>query len=201
MLTASPVPAIAVATTSTSSGTVVAIAASGTAMEPVPAQTTIPAWRGFQIIPAARRHREGRPDSRATRRSCSADAPTATRQSRRAGARTGTTATAYRCLIHYRSRAAPGADGHQENLPYLVEAPVDIPAPTGGGPLNTRLATARALCDEGAHGRLLAVMPGIIGDGTPLPASRTPASAATEGTDRGLDTCATEPEYDESRGR
>ncbi|GHH28288.1 hypothetical protein Srubr_38940 [Streptomyces rubradiris] len=166
-----------------------------------PHLTQDPTPPGEHEIPAARRHREGRPDSRATRRSCAADAPTATRQNRRAGARTGTPATAYRCPIHYRSRAAPGADGHQENAPYLDEAPDDTPAPTGSGPLNTRLATTRALCDEGAHGRLLAVMPSIIGDGTPLPVSLTPASAATEGTDGGLDTRATEPEYDESRGR
>ncbi|CAL9647308.1 hypothetical protein SUDANB178_06480 [Streptomyces sp. enrichment culture] len=38
-------------------------------------------------LPVARRHREGRPASRATRRSCAADTTTATRQSRRAGGR------------------------------------------------------------------------------------------------------------------
>ncbi|MCL3997723.1 hypothetical protein [Streptomyces lavenduligriseus] len=43
----------------------------------------------------------------------------------------------------------------------MDEAPDDTPAPAGSGPLNTRLATARALCDEGAHGPPLAVMPSM----------------------------------------
>ncbi|MGK5450461.1 helix-turn-helix domain-containing protein [Streptomyces radiopugnans] len=47
----------------------------------------------------------------------------------------------------------------------LDEALADTPAPTGGGPLDTRLATARELYNKGAHGRLLSVLPGLIADG------------------------------------
>jgi hypothetical protein len=48
----------------------------------------------------------------------------------------------------------------------------DTPAPTGGGPLDARLGAARAMYDQGAHGRLLAVLPGLIADGHAAASSR-----------------------------
>ncbi|MFF8789194.1 helix-turn-helix domain-containing protein [Streptomyces sp. NPDC015125] len=54
----------------------------------------------------------------------------------------------------------------------LDEALADTPAPTGGGSLDARLATARALYDKGTHGRLLADLPGLIADGHAAASSR-----------------------------
>ncbi|GAB2580419.1 hypothetical protein GCM10027168_11590 [Streptomyces capparidis] len=64
--------------------------------------------------------------------------------------------------------AAPAAA-----LTSLDEALAATPAPTRGtGPLDVRLAAARALYDEGAHQRLLAVLPGLIADAHHAAASR-----------------------------
>ncbi|MFJ3694681.1 helix-turn-helix domain-containing protein [Streptomyces sp. NPDC090052] len=46
----------------------------------------------------------------------------------------------------------------------LDEALADTPAPPGAGPLDTRLAAARAMFDQGTHGQLLATLPGLIAD-------------------------------------
>ncbi|MDQ0771566.1 transcriptional regulator with XRE-family HTH domain [Streptomyces aurantiacus] len=55
----------------------------------------------------------------------------------------------------------------------LDEALAATPAPTSGlGPLDRRLASARELYDKGVHGRLLAVLPGLIADGHRAAASR-----------------------------
>lgn len=54
----------------------------------------------------------------------------------------------------------------------LDQALADTPAPTTAGPLDVRLVTARELYDKGAHGRLLAVLPGLIADGHAAASSR-----------------------------
>ncbi|MEW2574581.1 helix-turn-helix transcriptional regulator [Streptomyces sp. NPDC047070] len=55
----------------------------------------------------------------------------------------------------------------------LDEALAATPAPTNGlEPLERRVAAARTLYDKGAHGRLLAVLPGLIADGHRAAASR-----------------------------
>ncbi|MBM7167166.1 helix-turn-helix transcriptional regulator [Streptomyces sp. G44] len=54
----------------------------------------------------------------------------------------------------------------------LDEALADTPAPTGKGPLDTRMAAARALYDKGAHSRLLAALSGLIADGHAAASSR-----------------------------
>ncbi|MER5301342.1 helix-turn-helix transcriptional regulator [Streptomyces lasiicapitis] len=54
----------------------------------------------------------------------------------------------------------------------LDEALADTPAPTGKGPLDARMAAARALYDKGAHSRLLAALPGLIADGHAAVSSR-----------------------------
>ncbi|MBL1081759.1 helix-turn-helix transcriptional regulator [Streptomyces actinomycinicus] len=46
----------------------------------------------------------------------------------------------------------------------LDEALAYTPVPAGAGPLDGRLAAARTLYDRGAHGRLLAELPGLIAD-------------------------------------
>ncbi|MER7224267.1 helix-turn-helix domain-containing protein [Streptomyces rubradiris] len=71
-----------------------------------------------------------------------------------------------------RTLLAATAAGPAALLMGLDEALADTPAPTGGGPLDARLATARELYDKGAHGRLLAVLPGLIGDGHAAASSR-----------------------------
>ncbi|SCD69590.1 hypothetical protein GA0115239_105930 [Streptomyces sp. BpilaLS-43] len=67
---------------------------------------------------------------------------------------------------------ATAAAGPAALLMGLDQALADTPAPTSDGPLDARLATARALYDKGAHGRLLAVLPGLIGDGHAAASSR-----------------------------
>jgi transcriptional regulator with XRE-family HTH domain len=68
--------------------------------------------------------------------------------------------------------AATAVAGPAALLVGLDEALADTPAPTGAGALDTRLVTARELYDKGAHGRLLAALPGLIGDGHAAVASR-----------------------------
>ncbi|KNE81425.1 transcriptional regulator [Streptomyces xinghaiensis] len=46
----------------------------------------------------------------------------------------------------------------------LDDALAATPAPPGAGPLDGRLAGARALYDQGAHARLVATLPGLIAD-------------------------------------
>ncbi|WP_432109125.1 helix-turn-helix domain-containing protein [Streptomyces sp. AA1529] len=60
---------------------------------------------------------------------------------------------------------ATAAAGPAALLTGLDEALADVPAPTGAGPLDTRMATARALFDKGAHQQLLTALPGLIADG------------------------------------
>ncbi|MFD5632297.1 helix-turn-helix domain-containing protein [Streptomyces sp. NPDC127072] len=61
---------------------------------------------------------------------------------------------------------ATAATGPAALLMGLDEALAATPAPTSGlGPLDRRLATARQFYDKGVHGRLLAVLPGLIADG------------------------------------
>ncbi|MFH9264123.1 helix-turn-helix domain-containing protein [Streptomyces sp. NPDC017546] len=67
---------------------------------------------------------------------------------------------------------ATAAAGPAALLLGLDEALADTPGPTGGGSLDTRLATARELYDKGAHGRLLTALPGLIGDGHAAASSR-----------------------------
>ncbi|MEU4970074.1 transcriptional regulator [Streptomyces smyrnaeus] len=61
-------------------------------------------------------------------------------------------------------RAVTAAAGPAALLTGLDDALAGTPAPTGAGPLDTRLAAARALFDKGAHQQLLAVLPGLIAD-------------------------------------
>ncbi|MFD9428048.1 MULTISPECIES: helix-turn-helix transcriptional regulator [unclassified Streptomyces] len=68
--------------------------------------------------------------------------------------------------------AATAVAGPAALLMGLDEALADTPNPTGGGSLDARLATARELYDKGAHGRLLAALPGLIGDGHAAASSR-----------------------------
>ncbi|WP_328923088.1 helix-turn-helix transcriptional regulator [Streptomyces griseoaurantiacus] len=68
---------------------------------------------------------------------------------------------------------ATAAAGPAALLMGLDEALAATPAPTSGlGPLDGRLAAARDLYDKGVHGRLLAVLPGLIADGHRAAASR-----------------------------
>ncbi|MBM9508932.1 helix-turn-helix domain-containing protein [Actinacidiphila acididurans] len=67
---------------------------------------------------------------------------------------------------------AAAATGPTALLTGLDQALADTPAPTNVGPLEVRLATARMLYDHGAHRRLLAALPGLIGDGHAAAASR-----------------------------
>ncbi|MET7816082.1 helix-turn-helix transcriptional regulator [Streptomyces sp. NPDC005395] len=68
---------------------------------------------------------------------------------------------------------ATAAAGPAALLVGLDEALAAPPAPTSGlGPLDGRLAAARDLYDKGVHGRLLAVLPGLIADGHRAAASR-----------------------------
>lgn len=67
---------------------------------------------------------------------------------------------------------ATAAAGPAALLTGLDQALADTPTPTSDGPLDARLATARELYDKGAHGRLLAVLPGLIGDGHAAASSR-----------------------------
>jgi transcriptional regulator with XRE-family HTH domain len=60
--------------------------------------------------------------------------------------------------------AATAAAGPATLLMSLDDALADTPAPPGSGPLDSRLAGARALYDQGAHARLLATLPGLIAD-------------------------------------
>ncbi|WP_067395122.1 helix-turn-helix domain-containing protein [Streptomyces sp. F-3] len=67
---------------------------------------------------------------------------------------------------------ATAAAGPAALLMGLDEALATTPPPSGAGPLDARLAAARELYDKGAHGRLLAVLPGLIADGHSAAASR-----------------------------
>nr|WP_217422907.1 helix-turn-helix transcriptional regulator [Streptomyces sp. 8P21H-1] len=68
---------------------------------------------------------------------------------------------------------ATAAAGPAALLMGLDEALAATPAPTSGlGPLDSRLAAAREFYDKGVHGRLLAVLPGLIADGHRAAASR-----------------------------
>lgn len=67
---------------------------------------------------------------------------------------------------------ATAAAGPAALLLSLDQALADPPEPTGRGPLDGRLATARRLYDKGAHARLLAVLPGLIANGHAAAASR-----------------------------
>lgn len=61
---------------------------------------------------------------------------------------------------------ATAAAGPAGLLMGLDEALAAAPAPTSGlGPLDRRLAAARELYDRGMHGKLLAMLPGLIADG------------------------------------
>ncbi|MFG2638075.1 helix-turn-helix domain-containing protein [Streptomyces sp. NPDC048362] len=60
--------------------------------------------------------------------------------------------------------AAAAAAGPAALLTGLDDALADTPAPHRAGPLERRLAGARALYDQGEHARLLAAMPGLIAD-------------------------------------
>ncbi len=68
--------------------------------------------------------------------------------------------------------AATAAAGPVALLMGVDEALADTPAPTGGGPLDARLATAREFYDKGAHQHLLTVLPGLIADGHAAASSR-----------------------------
>jgi transcriptional regulator with XRE-family HTH domain len=69
--------------------------------------------------------------------------------------------------------AAAGAVGPAVLMAGLDEALAATPAATGaGGPLDGRLAAARALFDTGAHRRLLAALPGLIADAHAAAATR-----------------------------
>ncbi|MFJ2177017.1 helix-turn-helix domain-containing protein [Streptomyces sp. NPDC087851] len=67
---------------------------------------------------------------------------------------------------------ATAAAGPAALLLGLDQALAETPAPTGAGPLDARLATARELYDRGTHGRLLATLPGLIADGHAAAVSR-----------------------------
>ncbi|MEU6466125.1 helix-turn-helix transcriptional regulator [Streptomyces sp. NPDC046976] len=59
---------------------------------------------------------------------------------------------------------ATAAAGPVALLTGLDDALADTPAPPGAGPLDRRLTGARSLYDQGAHARLLAVLPGLLAD-------------------------------------
>jgi hypothetical protein len=67
---------------------------------------------------------------------------------------------------------ATAAAGPAALLMGLDDALADTPAPPGAGPLDSRLAAARDLDDQGAHARLLAALPGLIADAHSSAASR-----------------------------
>ncbi|NJP99029.1 helix-turn-helix domain-containing protein [Streptomyces zingiberis] len=67
---------------------------------------------------------------------------------------------------------ATAAAGPAAVLMGLDDALAATPAPPGAGPLDKRLAGARALYDRGAHARLLAALPGLIADAHRGAASR-----------------------------
>ncbi|MBT2674777.1 helix-turn-helix transcriptional regulator [Streptomyces sp. ISL-14] len=67
---------------------------------------------------------------------------------------------------------ATAAAGPAALLMGLDDALADPPAPPGAGPLDGRLAGARALYDQGAHARLLAALPDLIADAHHGAASR-----------------------------
>ncbi|MGW2840599.1 helix-turn-helix domain-containing protein [Streptomyces sp. NPDC001493] len=54
----------------------------------------------------------------------------------------------------------------------MDEALATTPSPTSSGRLDGRIAAARGLFDRGAHSRLLAELPGLIGDGHAAASSR-----------------------------
>ncbi|MFJ1673201.1 helix-turn-helix domain-containing protein [Streptomyces bottropensis] len=60
--------------------------------------------------------------------------------------------------------AATAAAGPAALLTGLDDALASTPAPSGAGPLDGRLAGARALYDRGTHARLLVALPGLIAD-------------------------------------
>ncbi|KPI10169.1 helix-turn-helix domain protein [Actinobacteria bacterium OK074] len=68
--------------------------------------------------------------------------------------------------------AATAVAGPVGLLMGLDDALADAPAPSGAGPLDARLATARALFDRGTHGRLLAALPGLVADAHAAVSSR-----------------------------
>ena len=72
-----------------------------------------------------------------------------------------------RTLLTATATAAPAA-----LLAGLDEALADTPAPPRAGPLDDRLAAARALYDQGAHARSLDALPGLIADSHAAAASR-----------------------------
>ncbi|MGW6274925.1 transcriptional regulator [Streptomyces sp. NPDC055060] len=67
---------------------------------------------------------------------------------------------------------ATAAAGPVALMTGLDLALADTPAPSGKGPLDDRMATARELYDKGAHSRLLAALPGLIADGHAAVSSR-----------------------------
>ncbi|WP_328349194.1 helix-turn-helix domain-containing protein [Streptomyces sp. NBC_00445] len=67
---------------------------------------------------------------------------------------------------------ATAAAGPAALLMGLDDALASTPAPTGAGPLDSRLAGARALYDKGAHAPLLAGLPDLIADAHSAAASR-----------------------------
>ncbi|MFC7993963.1 multiprotein-bridging factor 1 family protein [Streptomyces pilosus] len=67
---------------------------------------------------------------------------------------------------------ATAAAGPTALLMGLDDALADTPAPSGAGPLDARLATARDLYDKGAHRQLLVLLPGLLADGHVGVASR-----------------------------
>ncbi|MFI2437142.1 helix-turn-helix domain-containing protein [Streptomyces sp. NPDC018693] len=67
---------------------------------------------------------------------------------------------------------ATTAAGPAALLMGLDDALAATPAPSGAGPLDGRLAGARALYDQGAHARLLAALPDLIADAHFAAASR-----------------------------
>ncbi|MFI1002762.1 hypothetical protein ACH4RD_23155 [Streptomyces galbus] len=67
---------------------------------------------------------------------------------------------------------ATAAAGPAALLMGLDDALAGTPAPSGAGLLDGRLVSARALYDQGAHARLLAVLPGLIADAHHGAASR-----------------------------
>ena len=67
---------------------------------------------------------------------------------------------------------ATAAAGPAALLMGLDDALAATPAPPDAGPLDSRLAGARALYDRGAHARLLAALPDLIADAHHAAASR-----------------------------
>ncbi|MCU4747073.1 transcriptional regulator [Streptomyces sp. G-5] len=67
---------------------------------------------------------------------------------------------------------ATAAAGPTALLAGVDQALAHTPAPTGAGRLDAALAASRALYDRGAHGQLLAALPGLIADGHATASSR-----------------------------